>query len=104
MIDQQEQHVSVSRDKGMITGALITIAFGLGYAILSGYIVFGIITILCGIVTLAISRFGAKSWGDFVWYEWILAGPGAVLGYLFIGVSLLAMWLLKVILDIASGK
>jgi hypothetical protein len=101
MIDQQEQYVvSRPRSKSLITGGLVTIFFGVGMMFEGGgAIAFGIFVVLCGILTLTVSRFGAKTWRSYSWWEWILVAPGWVLAGVFLLVSMFVIWLVKVIVN-----
>ena len=104
MINQQEQRAS-GTGKGLIPAAFVVMGIGVALLIQGGWgIVFGILAILCGILTLIFTRFGTKSWDDFAWYEYAVVSPTVLLAWLFYGVSLFTIWLLKVILGIASGK
>lgn len=96
MIDQQEQYRP--RSKSIITGGLVTTFLGICLMFEGGpAIAVGIFVILCGISTLVITRFGARTWDQFSWWEWLLVGLGVALASLFLLVAKFTIWLVMTI-------
>ena len=103
MENQQEQR-AIGTGKGLIPAAFVVMGIGVVLLIQGGWgIVFGILAIACGILTLIFSRFGTKPQEANLWYENVVIFPTILLAWVFYGVTLFVIWFIKVILEIASG-
>jgi hypothetical protein len=99
-VDSQQEQRAIGTGKGLIPAAFVVMGIGVALLIQGGWgIVFGILAILCGILTLIFTRFGTKPWDDFTWYEYVVVAPTVLLAWLFYGSVLVTIWIIKFILD-----
>lgn len=85
------------RDPRLISGGFVSIFFGvIGLFQGGGYIVFGAIVILCGILTLTVSRFGARSFRTLVIGELALVLPGYIIAWVFLAFIKATLWVMKI--------
>jgi len=85
------------RDTRLISGGFTSIFFGvIGLFQGGGYIVFGVIVVLCGILTLTVSRFGARTFRTLAIWELALVLPGYVIAWVFLAFIRVLLYLIKI--------